>query len=131
MKIYEFTLILTADPNEKEADRLYNIFDDGTVTTVEGVPQVHFHREAFSLESAIVSALLDIQKAGFDADHVHIKPKVVLGTVGNIDLRERGIDEAQAAEIRARLASFAEDWESPEMDVYDNYDEEKAKLQTR
>lgn len=130
MAIYEFTLILTADPNEEEADRLYSIFDDGTITTVEGVPQIHFHREAFSLEAAIGSALLDIQKAGFDADHVHIKPKVVLGAVGNIDLRERSIDEAQAAEIRARLASFAEDWESPEMDIYDNYDEEKAKLQT-
>ena len=50
---------------------------------------------------------------------------------GSVDLREHGIDKAQAAEIRARLASFAEDWESPEMDVYDNYDEEKAKLQTR
>ena len=49
---------------------------------------------------------------------------------GSIDLRERGIDEAQAAEMRARLASFAEDWESPEMDIYDNYDEERAKLQT-
>ena len=131
MRIYEFTLILTADPNEEEADRLYNIFDDGTITTVEGVPQIHFHREAFSLESAIVSALLDVRKAGFDAAHVHIKSKVVLGTVGSIDLRERGIDEAQAAEMRARLASFAEDWESPEMDIYDNYDEEKAKLQTR
>ncbi len=131
MKIYEFTFILTADPNEEEADRLYSIFDDGTIITVEGIPQIHFHREAFSLESAIGSALMDIQKAGVDAAHVHIKPKVVLGAVGNIDLRERGIDEAQAAEIRARLASFAEDWESPEMDVYDNYDEEKAKLQTR
>ena len=131
MRIYEFTLILTADPNEKKADRLYSIFDDGTIAMIGGVPQIHFHREAFSLESAIVSALLDIQKAGFDADHVHIKPKVVLGTVGSIDLRDRGIDEAQAAEMRARLASFAEDWESPEMDAYDNYDEEKAKLQTR
>ena len=131
MRLYEFTLILTADPNEEDADRLYSIFDDGTITTVEGILQIHFHRKAFSLESAIGSALLDIQKAGFGAAHVHIKPKVVLGTVGNIDLRERGIDEAQAAEMRARLASFAEDWESPEMDVYDNYDEEKAKLQTR
>ena len=45
-----------------------------------------------------------------------------------IDLRERGIDEAQAADIRARLASFAENWESPEMSVYDNYDTVKAKL---
>ena len=131
MKIYEFTLILTADPNQEETDRLYSLFNDGTIVTIGGVPQIHFHRKALSLESAIVSALLDIQKAGFDADHVHIKPKIVLATVGNIDLRERGIDEAQAAEMRARLASFAEDWESPEMDAYDNYDEEKAKLQTR
>ena len=131
MRIYEFTLILTANPNEEEADRLYSIFDDGTITTVEGIPQIHFQREAFSLEAAIGSALLEVQKAGFDATNVHIKPKVVFDTVGNIDLRERGIDEAQAAEMRARLASFAEDWESPEMDIYDNYDEEKAKLQTR
>ena len=49
---------------------------------------------------------------------------------GAIDLREHGISKAEAAELRARFACFAEDWESPEMDVYDNYDEEKAKLQT-
>ena len=48
---------------------------------------------------------------------------------GSIDLRERGIDEGQAADMRARLASFAEDWASPEMSIYDNYDEEKAKLE--
>lgn len=131
MKTHEFTLILTADPNEEEADRLYSIFDDGTITTVDGVPQIHFHREAFSLESAIVSALLEVRKAGFDAVRVLINPKVILGAIGTIDLRERGIDEAQAAELRARLACFAEDWESPEMDIYDNYDEEKAKLQTQ
>jgi len=131
MSIYEFTLILTADPNEEEADQLYGIFDDGTIATIDGVPQIYFHREAFSLESAIVSALLEVRKAGFDAVRILINPKVILGAIGNIDLRERGIDEAQAAEMRARLASFAEDWESPEMNVYDNYDEEKAKLQTR
>lgn len=50
---------------------------------------------------------------------------------GAVDLREHGIDKVQAAELRARLACFAEDWESPDMDIYDNYDEEKAKLQTR
>ena len=49
---------------------------------------------------------------------------------GAVDLKEHGIDKTQAAELRARLACFAEDWESPEMDIYDNYDEEKAKLQT-
>ncbi len=45
-----------------------------------------------------------------------------------IDLRARGIDEAQAADLRARLATFAEDWDSPEMDIYDDYDIAKAHL---
>ncbi len=42
-----------------------------------------------------------------------------------VDLRAYAIDEVQAAELRARLATFAEDWDSPEMDVYDNYDAAK------
>ncbi|MGA9450221.1 MAG: hypothetical protein WBW41_02635 [Verrucomicrobiia bacterium] len=37
----------------------------------------------------------------------------------SIDLRTRGIDETQAAELRARLKTFAEDWERPEADIYD------------
>lgn len=49
---------------------------------------------------------------------------------GTIDLRERGIHEAQASNLRARLVCFAEDWENPEMGIYDNYDEEIAKLHT-
>ena len=46
----------------------------------------------------------------------------------SVDLREQGIDEAQAAELRSRLATFACDWESPEMDIYDRYDAVKASL---
>ena len=38
---------------------------------------------------------------------------------GGADLRARGIDEAQAAELRARLNTFSEDWERPEADIYD------------
>jgi len=45
-----------------------------------------------------------------------------------IDLRARGITEAEAAEMRDRLAAFAEDWNSPEMEIYDDYDAAKAKL---
>jgi hypothetical protein len=48
-----------------------------------------------------------------------------------VDLRARDIDEVQAAELRARLATFIEDWDSPEMAVYDHYDAAKARLQTR
>jgi hypothetical protein len=46
----------------------------------------------------------------------------------HVDLRTRGIDEAQAAEIQAQLGTFAEEWDSPDMALYDNYDAAKAKL---
>ena len=36
-----------------------------------------------------------------------------------VDLRERGIDASQAADLRRRLAPFAEDWDRPEMAAYD------------
>lgn len=36
-----------------------------------------------------------------------------------VDLRERGIDESQATGLRRRLATFAEDWDRPEMAAYD------------
>ena len=49
----------------------------------------------------------------------------------SIDLRAQGIDEPQAVDLRARLATFIEDWASPEMDVYDNYDVVKASLHAR
>ena len=48
--------------------------------------------------------------------------------MGHIDLRARGIDEAQAAELRAQLGTFAEEWNSPDMALYDNYDAAKTKL---
>ncbi len=74
MKPHDFTLILTADPTEEESDRLYGIFNDGTLVTAAGVPQIHFHREAPSLEDAIGSALAQVRKAGFDAVRVEIEP---------------------------------------------------------
>lgn len=39
-----------------------------------------------------------------------------------VDLKARGIDERQAADLRSRLKSVAEDWDRPEMDVYDEPD---------
>ena len=40
----------------------------------------------------------------------------------SVDLRERGIDEKQAQLLREQLSAFAEDWDSPEMSIYDDYD---------
>ena len=42
-----------------------------------------------------------------------------LSAPGLVDLRDRGIDEAQAASLRGRLGAIAEDWDRPKMDVYD------------
>lgn len=36
-----------------------------------------------------------------------------------IDLQKAGISKKQAAELRAKFNSVAEDWNRPEMDIYD------------
>ena len=45
--------------------------------------------------------------------------KSLLPQSNGIDLGSRGIDESQAADLRARLNTFAEDWSRPEADIYD------------
>jgi len=39
--------------------------------------------------------------------------------IKEINLSERGIGKNQAAELKTRFSSIAEDWNRPEMDVYD------------
>lgn len=80
MKEHDFTLVLTTDPTEDEADAMYGTFQDGTISTVGGVPQVHFHREAGSLEEAIRSAIRDVRSAGIGVVRVEIQPDAVLQT---------------------------------------------------
>jgi hypothetical protein len=45
-----------------------------------------------------------------------------------IDLASQGINKAQAEILRSHLATFADDWDSPEMSIYDNYDAAKTNL---
>ena len=47
---------------------------------------------------------------------------------GAIDLATHGLSAGQAAELRARLTAFAEEWDSPEMNAYDHYHAAKSKL---
>ncbi|SRR6266498_3615408 len=44
-----------------------------------------------------------------------------------VDLRGHGIDPSQAANLRASFATF-EDWNDPEMEIYDDYDQNLAAL---
>ena len=46
----------------------------------------------------------------------------------SIDLQARGMSETEAGELRSRLAMFAEDWDSPEMSIYDDYDTVKGRI---
>jgi hypothetical protein len=46
--------------------------------------------------------------------------------IEDIDLAAQGIDREQAKALRASLASFSDDWDSPEMSIYDNYDAAKT-----
>lgn len=41
---------------------------------------------------------------------------------GSISLAELGISKEAAAKQRAALATFAEDWDDPALDVYNDYD---------
>ena len=38
-----------------------------------------------------------------------------------VDLHARGISETQADNLRARLKTFAEDWDRPEASIYDEH----------
>jgi len=66
------------DPSGDEADKMYRTFNDGTISTIAAVPQVHFHREAGSLEEAIRSAIGDVRLTGFDVERVEMEPNAVL-----------------------------------------------------
>jgi hypothetical protein len=44
-----------------------------------------------------------------------------LPKLGLVNLQSRGINQEQAADLRARLRRFAPDWELPEMDAYDAF----------
>jgi hypothetical protein len=64
-------------------------------------------------------------------ENVHEETQVIVTFLNPavINLPIHGIDAVQAAELRARLSTFAEDWDSPAMDIYDDYDTAKAQLQ--
>jgi hypothetical protein len=45
-----------------------------------------------------------------------------------VNLAGHGIDRSQAEVLRNSLTTFADDWNSPEMSIYDNYDAAKSQL---
>ncbi len=62
--------------------------------------------------------------------NVSEEAKVIVTFVNprDVDLSARGIDRSQAEALRNSLATFADDWNSPEMSIYDSYDVAKSQL---
>jgi len=77
MKEHEFTIVLTTDPTDDDAEQLYSSFNDGTISTLAGVPQILFHRQAASLEDAIRSAARDVRSAGLQIERVELQPDML------------------------------------------------------
>ncbi len=83
---YQFGLILKegTEITEELAGRLFEAgCDDATPGTFCGTPCISFHREAETLESAIHSAVADVQKAGCTVERLqigHDSPLVSIGT---------------------------------------------------
>jgi hypothetical protein len=76
MTTYEFRLIFsnTVEMTDDVVNRLFEAgCDDGSPGTFCGVPYIDFHREADCLESAIRSAVADVQKAGCTVQKVEIE----------------------------------------------------------
>ena len=82
MKTYEFDVVLKGllEIGDDEADVLFAAgCDDGTPVCRDGLVWVHFDREAMSLESAIRSAVAQVQSAGFRVAKVELDANAAVG----------------------------------------------------
>ncbi len=82
MKIHEFTIILNTEITDDVAEHIYSTLDDGTLATICGVAQITFHREGYSLEIAILSAINVLKTLGISIAKIEIQPESVLIVLG-------------------------------------------------
>ncbi|MEK6280571.1 MAG: hypothetical protein AABN95_09490 [Acidobacteriota bacterium] len=73
--------------------------------------------EPKTVEGVFRNGKIELSETPLDVDEARVI--VTFLPQGAVNLSERGINEAQAASLRARLGAFAEDWGLPEMEAYD------------
>jgi len=69
------------------------------------------------IEGIYRNGKIELLETPTDVDEARVI--VTFVSEGSIDLVDRGMDETAAANLRARLQTFAEDWDRPEMAAYD------------
>ncbi len=82
MQVYDFTLILSGCDvlTEDLAEALVAAgCDDGSPGSSEGTVTIDMRREADCLETALRSAIADVQKAGCAVDSVRIEAQALAG----------------------------------------------------
>lgn len=57
--------------------------------------------------------------------------RLAASAAGDAPIRAFGLTPEEARQTRARLEAFAPDWDAPEMDDYDRYDEARQARETR
>jgi hypothetical protein len=78
--LYEFTLVLSGatELTDELADALFAAgCDDGSPGSCEGVVSIDFHREGDCLESAIRTAIADVQRAGCTVARLEMEPEAL------------------------------------------------------
>jgi len=73
--MHEFTLLLAScELTDEQANLLFEVgLDDGTISTSAGVTRIDVGREADTLESAIRSAIGNVNTAGLTVARVEIE----------------------------------------------------------
>jgi hypothetical protein len=72
-----------------------------------------------TIEGVFRNGTIELSHIPRDIDEAKVLVTFLTGDAGPIDLAARGIEPAAAADLRHRLQSFSDDWNRPEMDVYD------------
>ena len=71
-----------------------------------------------SVEGIYQNGKVELLQVPTDVDEARVIV-TFLPKSGSFDLPSRGINQEQAANLRARLQSFAKDWQRPDMAAYD------------
>lgn len=73
-----------------------------------------------SVEGIYRNGKVELVEPLAEAEESRVIVTWIAPSTGPVDLHERGIDTGQAVDLRHRLGAFAEDWDRPEMAVYDD-----------
>jgi hypothetical protein len=79
---------------------------------------VHNEHMATMLEGVYRNGKIDLAQLPDEAEGSRVLVTWVRGPEA-VELANHGIGSEQAADLRHRLSAFAEDWDRPEMSVYD------------